>query len=321
MALRALITGVSGFVGGHLAEHLLARGWEVWGCSVGAGHGGALVAAEGRFLSVDLMDPEAVRAAVAQACPEVVFHLAAQAAVAPSHRQPWETLRVNIAMQVHVLEALRWDRPCCRTVVIGSGDEYGLVAPEENPLHEQVPLRPANPYAVSKLTQDFLGLQYYLAYGLQAVRVRPFNHVGPRQQPGFVAADFAKQLAEVEAGLAAPVIHVGNLSAERDFTDVRDVVRAYELLAESGMPGEVYNIASGRAVAVADLLQMLVAECRVPVTVCTDPERLRPSDTPVFVGDYGKLRRATGWEPRIPLEQTVHDLMEYWRAQVRGRGD
>lgn len=316
---RALVTGISGFVGGHLAEHLLAGGWEVWGCSQRRPSTFRLPD-EVHHLPADLTDADAVAEVVRQSQPQVLFHLAALAAVAPSHQQPWETLRTNIGMQANVLEAVRHHRPDCTVLTIGSGEEYGLVAAEDNPLTEEAPLRPASPYAVSKLAQDFLGLQYHLAYGLRAVRVRPFNHIGPRQGPGFVAADFARQLAAAEAGLVEPVIRVGNLSAERDFTDVRDVVRAYGLLVEQGTPGEVYNVASGRATAVSALLDMLLAECRVAVDVVPDPERMRPSDVPIMVGDYTKLRRATGWRPEIALERTVKDLMNHWRGKIGAGG-
>lgn len=314
--MRALITGITGFVGRYLAEHLLAEGWEVWGCSLHAVVADTSHDPPPRVLTADLADPDAAREALLLSRPDVVFHLAAMAAVGASHQHPWLTLQANVGMQTHVLEAVRRHLPECVVVVVGSGDEYGLVRPEDVPLTEAAPLRPNSPYAVSKVAQDFLGLQYHLAYGVRAVRVRPFNHIGPRQGLGFVAADFAKQLAEAEAGLRPAVIKVGNLSAERDFTDVRDVVRAYALLAVHGAWGEVYNLASGRAVAIGNLLGMMLNECRIPVQVLRDEERMRPSDTPVFVGDYTRLREATGWVPRIPLERTVDDLFDYWRDQV-----
>jgi len=318
--LRALITGISGFVGSHLAERLLAQGWEVWGCSLQHGSGHGWLAPGARFLGADLTEARAAQDVVLQVRPQVIFHLAAQAAVGPSHRRPWETLRTNIAMQTHVLEVVRHYLPECVVLVVGSGEEYGLARPEAMPLREDAPMRPTTPYAVSKMAQDFLGLQYHLAYGLRVVRVRPFNHVGPRQGLGFVAADFGKQLAEAEAGLSEPVIKVGNLSARRDFTDVRDVVRAYALLVHRGAWGDVYNVASGRAISVAKLLEMLLAETRVEVEVAQDPSRMRPSDTPVFVGDYAKLREATGWRPEVPLEQSVRDVMEYWRVRIKAKG-
>lgn len=315
--MRALVTGISGFVGGHLTEHLLAQGWEVWGCSLHTEMAMKWRTLGVRFAAADLTDANATRDALLTAQPEVVFHLAAQAAVAPSHQHPWQTLQVNMAMQTHVLEAVRHHLPYCVVLVVGSGEEYGQASAQDMPLREEAPLRPVSPYAVSKLAQDFLGLQYHLAYGVRTVRVRPFNHIGPRQGLGFVAADFAKQLAEAEAGLRPPLIKVGNLSAERDFTDVRDVVRAYTLLVGQGKWGEVYNVASGRAMAIGKLLELLLSRCCCQVEVVQDQERMRPSDTPVFVGDYSRLHEATGWQPEIPLERTVADVMTYWRAQVR----
>jgi len=317
--MRALVTGVNGFVGRHLARHLLESGWEVWGASLHLAEGPPGV----KVLALDLSQPDAVLSAFEQAKPDFVFHLAAQAAVAASHQQPWRTISANVGMQTHVLETLRQHLPGTATLVVGSGDEYGLAQVADLPLREDAPLRPLSPYAVSKVAQDYLGLQYALAYGVHTVRVRPFNHIGPGQGLGFVAADFAHQLALAEAGREPPVIRVGNLSAQRDFTDVRDVVCAYGALAQAALEdrlpwGEVYNVASGRAVAISDLVEMLLHECRVKVEVVVAPERLRPADVPVFVGSSDKLRQAVGWEPRVPLEQTVRDVMNYWRQVVAG---
>jgi GDP-4-dehydro-6-deoxy-D-mannose reductase len=201
-------------------------------------------------------------------------------------------------------------------VVVGSSEEYGAVQPEHLPIDEETPFRPMNPYAVSKVAQDMLGLQYYLSHKLDAVRTRPFNHIGPRQGLGFVVPDFASQIARIEAGRQEPVLRVGNLDAERDFTDVRDVVRAYHLLAVHGQSGQVYNIGSGKAHAVQEILDCFLAQSRVKITVAHDPERMRPSDIPKVVCDYGKLNACTGWEPAIPFEQSLVDVLNDWRGRI-----
>ena len=208
------------------------------------------------------------------------------------------------------------DRPVT-VLVIGSSDEYGLVTPDDLPVAETTPLRPNNPYAVSKIAQDYLGYQYFLSHRLPVIRLRPFNHTGPRQSTGFVVPDFAKQIAEVEAGLRPPVLRVGSLAARRDFTDVRDIVRGYEMVARLGEPGEVYNLGSGRAYAIEDILAMLLEMSRVPVRVERDPGRFRPSDIPAVVSDCTKVRERTGWAPKMPISQTLREVLEYWRPRVK----
>jgi GDP-4-dehydro-6-deoxy-D-mannose reductase len=203
--------------------------------------------------------------------------------------------------------------------IAGSSEEYGLVLPDEVPIKETNPLRPLSPYAVSKVAQDLLAYQYHQSYGLKTVRTRGFNHTGPRRGDVFVTSNFAKQIASIEAGLQEPVIRVGNLESVRDFTDVRDTVRAYWLAVEKGRPGEVYNIASGREITIRQLLDNLVALSRTQVEVEVDPERLRPSDVEVLIGDASKFHADTGWEPTIPLEQTLEDLLDFWRERVGKR--
>jgi GDP-4-dehydro-6-deoxy-D-mannose reductase len=203
-----------------------------------------------------------------------------------------------------------------------SSEEYGLVHPDEVPIKETNPLRPLSPYAVSKVGQDFLGYQYFQSYGLKVIRTRGFNHTGPRRASVFVTSSFARQLATIEAGLAEPVLKVGNLDAVRDFTDVRDMVRAYWLAVTQGRPGEAYNIATGHGITIRDLLAKLIELVGVEVKVETDPARLRPSDVEILIGDSSKFRADTGWEPRIPFDQTLRDLLDYWRERVRnGRAD
>ena len=203
-----------------------------------------------------------------------------------------------------------------RVLVVGSADEYGLVLPDDLPIDENTPLRPTTPYAVSKVTQDYLGLQYFLSHGVAAIRVRPFNHIGPRQSKGFVGADFASQIAEIEVGLRPPEIVVGALDVSRDFSDVRDVVRGYYLALTQGEPGEVYNLGSEREHTVRALLETLISLAKLDIRVVSDPERMRPSDVPRIVADCRKLRVRTGWRAEIPFEQSLRDLLDYWRQRV-----
>lgn len=320
--MRALVTGASGFAGSHLCEYLLTQpGWEVYALSFPGWPTTHLepIRAQIVLLSGDLMVAEWVERTLAEIRPDVVFHLAAQSSPSASLVDPAGTLVNNIVAQVNLFQAILKARLDPVVLVVGSGDEYGLVRPDEVPVDEDTPLRPANPYAVSKIAQDFLGLQYFLSHRLRAVRVRPFNHIGPRQAPVFVTADWAQQIAEIEAGLRPPIVRVGNLQARRDFTDVRDMVRAYHLAVTLGEPGEVYNLGSGRAYPVREVLNALLAMSRVPVQVEVDPQRLRPSDIPVIACDSTRFRRRTGWEPRIPLEDSLRDILDYWRGQVRAR--
>lgn len=316
--LKALITGISGFVGSHLAEYLLEHtDWEIAGTVYGPYRSIRHLCDRLEIYPAELSRLQVVEFILEESQPDVIFHLAAQPLTAASFRDPWGTLETNISMQVNILQAVVNLKLDCRVIVVGSSEEYGLVRPEDLPVDEETPLRPANPYAVSKVAQDMLGLQYFLSHKVDAVRVRPFNHIGPRQRLGFVAPDFARQIALIEAGKQPPVMRVGNLSAERDFTDVRDVVRAYHLLAERGEAGEVYNIGSGTSHAIQELLDILLSMSQVEIQVEPDPARMRPSDVPRVVCDASRLREATGWEPTIPFEQSLRDVLAYWREQVR----
>jgi GDP-4-dehydro-6-deoxy-D-mannose reductase len=315
--LRALITGAGGFVGGHLCAHLLAHtDWELLGTVYPQPVEAQPPEPCLRLKHADLRDVEGVRALVGEVQPDYIFHLAAQSFVPTSFADPWDTLENNIRAELNLLEAVRRSGREVRVLVIGSVEEYGAPKPEELPQTEESPLRPNNPYAVSKLAQDFLGLQYYLAYGVPVVRVRPFNHTGPGQSSRFVVPAFASQIARIEAGLQEPVMQVGNLEAARDFTDVRDIVRAYHLAVTQGEPGEVYNLASGHAQSVQGLLDMLLSYAQVEVRVERDPARYRPVDVPAVYGSAAKFRQQTGWEPQIPFEQTLRDTLEYWRGEV-----
>ena len=319
IALRALITGVAGFAGSHLAEYLVNHtdldiiGVAREGSDLSniAHLGGRVTVREGNVVS-----PEFVQSVIRENHPDYVFHLAAQAAPAHSWSDPQQTLVNNTLGQLNVLQAAVAAQLDCRILVVGSGDEYGLVRPTELPVGESNPLRPNNPYAVSKICQDMLGLQYFISHQLPVVRVRPFNHIGPRQSDAFVCSSFARQVAEAEIGLHEPVVKVGNLDARRDFTDVRDMVRAYWLAISQGEPGEVYNIGSGVAWSISDILRSLLDKSRTRIRVEQDPSRLRPSDVPVVCCDFSKFRARTGWEPRFPLEESLAEVLDYWRQRL-----
>jgi GDP-4-dehydro-6-deoxy-D-mannose reductase len=320
--MRLLITGITGFVGSHLAEYALTQGADVAGSLRWRSPTQHIDHLRDRLtlLTTDLRDAGATRALVAAARPDAVVHLAAQSFVGASWDMPAETVATNTLCQVHLLEALRELRPAARVVIAGSGEEYGLVEPDELPIREGNPLRPLSPYAVSKVAQDLLGYQYFKSYGQPIVRARAFNHTGPRRGDAFATSSFARQIAEIEAGRRPPVVEVGDLKPTRDFLDVRDVVRGYWLLLEHGTPGEVYNLCSGREWSIEQVLQLLLGQARITgIEVRTDPGRLRPSDVPVLRGSAEKIQQATGWRPRIAFEQTLVDLLEYWRQRTPAR--
>jgi GDP-4-dehydro-6-deoxy-D-mannose reductase len=270
-----------------------------------------------RHCAADLRDAAAVRALLADIVPDVVFHLAAQSHVPTSHADPTGTITNNLLAQLQIFEAVRALKTDPLIVVACTGEEYGAVRPEDLPVDEETPLRPNNPYALSKVAQDMLALQYFLGYRLRTVRLRLFNHIGPGQDDAFVTASFAHQIARIEAGLQEPVIRVGNLEGQRDFTDVRDIVRAYELAATRGEPGEVYNIGTGHPVRVRDVLDILLGLSPTPISVEIDPARMRPVDVPIIACDATRFRARTGWQPEITLEQSLADILASWREQVR----
>lgn len=315
--MRALITGMNGFVGGHLAERLLAdETWDVWGTARQPPAAGSPLAGRVRHVVADFTRLEEVVATLEQARPDVVFHLAGQSYVPRSFEDPNGTLTTNILSAACLFQAVLRLRQDPLLVIVSSNEIYGMVRPEELPVGEDTPFRPVSPYAVSKAAQDLLAYQYHVSHGLRTVRLRPFNHIGPRQSDRFVASAFAAQIARVEAGQQPPVLRVGNLSAERDFTDVRDMVAAYELAARRCRPGEVYNVSAGRVVSIRWILETLLAFSERDIVVEPDPTRMRPADVPRIECDSSRFRTQTGWEPRITLEQTLHDILEHWRAQI-----
>lgn len=317
--MQILITGVTGFVGSHLAEFALKMGAEVFGTYRWRSRMDNIEHLLGKIKLVecDLRDATSVRNALIEAKPEWIFHLAAQSYVPTSWTAPADTMHINVIGTVNLFEAVRQLELDCRILNAGSSEEYGLQFEHELPIKETNQLRPLSPYAVSKVAQDLLGWQYYRSYGMFIVRTRAFNHSGPRRPEAFVDSGFAWQIAKIEAGLQEPVIHVGNLDAKRDFTDVRDIVRAYWLALEKGEAGEVYNICSGKARSIREVLDSLINMAKVRTEIRQDPSRLRPSDVPVLVGDSTKFRKQTGWEPQIPYEQTLSDMLNYWRMKIK----
>jgi GDP-4-dehydro-6-deoxy-D-mannose reductase len=315
--LKALITGAGGFAGGHLCQYLLAHtDWNLLGTVYPQQVETQPTEPRLRLQHLDLREPEGVQALLEEVKPDYVVHLAAQSIPAISFDNPWDTLETNIRSQLNILHSARVLDLRTRILVIGSNEEYGHPKKGDLPFTEESPLRPVNPYAVSKVTQDLMGLQFHLAYKLDVVRIRPFNHTGPGQSPRFVVPAFASQIARIEAGLQEPVLKVGNLSAARDFSDVRDIVYGYHLAATKGQPGDVYNLASGQPHKISALLDTLLSFTDVNIRIETDPELYRPVDVPVVYGSAEKFYQSTGWVPEFSFEQTLKDTLDYWREQV-----
>lgn len=293
-----VVTGALGFAGSHLVDRLNGRGGSIpWDLP-----------------SVDILDRGQVRRALAQVRPSRIYHLAGAARVDASWANVVPHLRTNVLGTHHILDAVRELRLPCRIVVVTSGMIY---TPSDGPLTEESPIGPASPYAVSKVAQDDLSRVASEADGLDVVIARPFNHIGPRQTPHFVVASFARQIAMIEAGRCEPVLQVGNLSAARDLTDVRDVAAAYEAIMDRGVSGRAYNISSGRSVFVRDVLDQLLQLSTRRVDVQVDERKLRPSDTPIVLGDSTRLQQDVGWAPQFPLTRTLADTLDWWREQVR----
>ncbi len=311
---KALIIGAGGFVGPYLAEHLSEEyGMQVYATELSR-NGFKDIKAE--VFHLDILNKEEIVDCLYKIRPDYIFHLAAQSSVALSWKNPGITIDVNIKGSVNVLDSVRelYYKP--RVLLIGSGEEYGHIAPGETPIAEDNHLRPGNLYAATKVCQNMIGTIYATAYDMELIMVRAFNHIGPKQACIFVVSDFCRQVVEIEKGLREPVMMVGNLKAMRDFTDVRDVVRAYALLAKHGRAGETYNVGSGHAVEIKAILDMIIAQSEVEVEVKIDPNKIRPVDVPIIEADTKKLHEATGWEQKIPLEQTIYETMEYWRQQI-----
>lgn len=312
--MRVLITGISGFVGQHLAEHLQIHQPDV------DVHGTVFSTPVDHLTAtchqVDLRDQAAVYELVNKLSPDRIYHLAAQAFVPRSFSDPWETIENNVRSQLNLILAIR-DMPTPpRLLAVTSAEIYGIVTPDQIPMHEDLPAQPTSPYSVSKVAQDMLALQYHLSNHLPIMRARPFNHFGPGQDERFVAPAFAMQVARIEAGLQDSTIRVGNLSAQRDFTDVRDIVAAYHLIMERGTLGSVYNVASGKAQSIQHLLDTLIRFTNAEITVEVDPDRLRPVHIPILMGDATRLRTETNWKPEYTFEQSLRDVLDDCRTRI-----
>jgi GDP-4-dehydro-6-deoxy-D-mannose reductase len=314
----ALVTGAAGFAGSHLVELLSGEGYAVWALHRPGGRPIPSLRIGNRqavtWRAVDLLDRAGLAAAVRETRPSVIYHCGGAAHVGESWRRVTATLEANIIGTHNLLEAVRAVDPAIPIVIPGSATVY---RPADRPLDEDDPVGPSNPYAISKLAQEMLGVGATADEGMRVLLPRAFNHIGPRQDESYVASALARQIARIEAGQERPSVAVGNLDARRDITDVRDTVRAYTALAQHGSPGRIYNVCRGEAYAVREILDALIDQARVPVTVTVDQNRLRPNDTPLIVGNPARIQADTGWKPAIPFGRTIADLLAYWRERVR----
>lgn len=310
---KGLVIGAAGFVGSYLIEEMYSCGMDT--CATKLAHE-RLEHKRAKIYDLDILDKEAIVTLLLEIRPDYIFHLAAQSSVGLSWKNPGLTVDVNIKGSINVMDAVRelYYKP--RVLLIGSGEEYGHIRPGETPIREDNLLRPGNIYAATKACQNMIGSIYAQAYDMQLMMVRSFNHIGPGQAPMFVVSDFCKQVAEIEKGLREPVMYVGNLAAKRDFTDVRDVVKAYVGLIQQGVPGETYNMGSGHAVEIQRILDMIVSLSEKEIRVEIDPNKIRPVDVPIIEADITKLHELTGWKPQIELEQTIRDTLDYWRMHI-----
>jgi GDP-4-dehydro-6-deoxy-D-mannose reductase len=299
---NALITGSLGFVGRHLTAELLGNGYTVCGIDIEEG---------ANTVAIDLLDRQAVRENIRSVQPDVIFHLAAQAAIPLSWKEPQKTFELNVIGTINLLEAVSLNNQSCTLIIIGSADQYGYTG-SSKPISENEKLLPRNPYAISKTTQEELALLYAKTFNLDVRMARPFNHCGPGQRPGFLVSDICLGLVDVEKGVS-PCLKVGNLEAIRDFTDVRDIVAAYRLIYEKGKANEVYNVGSGYGRSAQEVLDLLLSLSDREIEIMPDKDRMRVSDTPVFICDNTKLKNHTGWSPSIPLKKTLRDALEYYR--------
>ena len=315
MMKKGLVIGAAGFVGSYLIKEMRRSGMEAYATKLPHEK---LENTDAEVYDLDIMDKDAVTALLFEVRPDYIFHLAAQSSVGLAWKKPGLTVDVNIKGSLNVMDAVRelFYKP--RVLLIGSGEEYGHIEPGETPIRETNLLRPGNIYAATKACQNMIGNIYFRAYDMELMMVRAFNHIGPGQASMFVVSDFCRQVAEIEKGMREPVMKVGNLAAKRDFTDVRDVVRAYVKLIVMGEAGETYNVGCGRARRIQDILDLIVSKSQARIRVEIDPNKLRPVDVPIIEADITKLNGLTGWQPEIPLEQTIQEMLDYWRREGCG---
>lgn len=309
--MKALVIGATGFVGPYLIKAIK----EYMHCEAVATKlpSEKINVSDARIMNLNILNPDEILTILSDEKPDYVFHLAAQSSVALSWKQPSLTVDVNINGALNLLNCIREMKENPKVLIVGSGEEYGYVTKNVIPIKEDADLDPGNVYAVTKVTQNMMSSIYSRAYGLNLVMTRSFNHVGPGQSPQFVVSDFCNQVARIEKGLQEPVIKVGNLSAKRDFTDVRDVVKAYTMLIQYGVAGETYNVGSGRAITIRELLDLIISKTDKKIEIVIDQERLRPADIPIIEADTSKIYRDTGWKKEIPIEKTIEDMLDYWR--------
>lgn len=310
---KGLVIGAAGFVGNYLINEMCANGMEVYATKLPQEN---LDNSKAKIYDLDIMDKDAIVALLFEVRPDCIFHLAAQSSVGLAWKNPGLTIDVNVKGSINLMDAVRelFYKP--RVLLIGSGEEYGHIRPEETPIRETNLLRPGNIYAATKACQNMIGNIYSKAYDMELMMVRAFNHIGPGQAPMFVVSDFCKQVAEIEKGIKEPVMKVGNLAARRDFTDVRDVVKAYVALIEKGQAGETYNVGSGNAREIRAVLDLIISMSHVSINVEIDPNKIRPVDVPIIEADIRKINELTGWKPQIELEQTIRETLDYWRMHV-----
>ena len=306
--MKALITGVNGFVGYYLSKYLVEKGYTVYGTVIEDN-----VTMDNVIIrKMNLLNKKEVEETIKSINPDHIYHLAGQSAVGLSWKNPTLTIDVNVNGTINILESVRESNINTKVLIIGSSDEYGIIKAEECPIREEHPLNPSSPYAISKMTQEEIAKLYVKSYNMNLIMVRAFNHIGPMQSKNFVVSDFASKVAEIEKG-ADPIIKVGNLEAYRDFTDVRDIVRGYTMLIEKGKIGEIYNIGSGNSYKIHEILDILISLSSKNIKVEIDPDKLRPSDVPIIQCDNLKIKSHVNWEPKYDIKNTLKDTLDYWR--------